>query len=56
MKKEEISAKLSEIVKLKIKLMQNRFKASSGEKIPDKENSSIRKQIARIYTELNKKK
>lgn len=56
MKKEEISANLSEIVKLKMKLMQNRVKASSGETVPAQENKSLRKQIARIYTKLNSKK
>lgn len=55
MKKEQQSA-LANISSLKKELLMLRIKASSGETISPKDYKSKKKEVARLFTQVNKKK
>lgn len=55
MKKEEKNSKLAEIATLKKDLMMLRIKASSGDAVPVKEFKIKKKEIARLFTQINDK-
>lgn len=56
MKKEEKNAALNNISNLKKDLMLMRVKASSGEAVAVKDYKLKRKEIARLFTQINNKK
>jgi ribosomal protein L29 len=55
MKKEEKIA-LGNIASLKKELLMLRIKASSGETISPKDYKSKKKEVARLFTQVNKKR
>jgi ribosomal protein L29 len=55
MKKEEINSILTNIANLKKELLMMRIKASSGEAIIVKDYKNKRKEVARLFTKINKK-
>jgi ribosomal protein L29 len=55
MKKEENMSSLHKIAELKKELTALRIKASTGETIKSGKAKSLKKEIARIYTQLNSK-
>lgn len=56
MKKEENKSTLANIASLKKELLMMRIKASSGETIVAKDYKNKRKEVARLFTQINKKK
>ena len=56
MKKEEKASALTKIVELKKELTTLRIKTSSGESVPNNKAKLLRKEIARIYTKINRNK
>jgi ribosomal protein L29 len=54
MKKEDKSV-LASIASLKKELLMMRIKASSGESIPVKDYKNKKKDVARLFTKINKK-
>ena len=56
MKKEENKSILANIASLKKELLMMRIKASSGETIIVKDYKDKRKEVARLFTQINKKK
>jgi ribosomal protein L29 len=55
MKKEEKKSILANIASLKKDLLMMRIKASSGETIFAKNCKNKRKEVARLFTQINKK-
>lgn len=56
MKKEEKKSTLASIASLKKELLMMRIKASSGETITAKDYKHKRKEVARLFTQINNKK
>lgn len=56
MKKEDNKSALANISNLKKELLMMRVKASSGETVPAKDYKNKRKEIARLFTQINNKK
>ncbi len=55
MKKEENKSILANIAVLKKDMLMMRIKASSGETIVAKDYKNKRKEVARLFTQINKK-
>jgi ribosomal protein L29 len=55
MKKEENKSILANIAILKKDMLMMRIKASSGETIVAKDYKNKRKEVARLFTQINKK-
>ncbi len=55
MKVEEIKSALTDIVKLKKDIISMRIKHSSGDVMSFKDFKQKKKEIARLYTKINKK-
>lgn len=56
MKKEEKKSALASIAGLKKDLLMMRIKASSGETISAKDYKNKKKEVARLFTQINNKK
>lgn len=56
MKKEEKKSALANIAGLKKDLLMMRIKASSGETVVAKDYKNKRKEVARLFTQINNKK
>jgi ribosomal protein L29 len=56
MKKEDNKSTLANIAGLKKELLMMRIKASSGETIVAKDYKNKRKEVARLFTQINNKK
>jgi ribosomal protein L29 len=56
MKKEDIKSALANIANLKKELLLMRVKASSGETINAKVYKDKKKEVARLFTQINNKK
>jgi ribosomal protein L29 len=56
MKKEEKKSALANISGLKKELLMMRIKASSGETIIAKDYKNKKKEVARLFTQINNKK
>jgi len=56
MKKEERKKTLADISNLKKELLLMKIKASSGENVPTKDYKNKKKEVARLFTQLNANK
>ena len=56
MKKEDAKKILADISNLKKELVLMKIKASSGETVPAKDYKNKKKEVARLFTQLNAKK